>query len=224
MTCRHEVSALLHHLEVLFEIKLFRSVVWCFLCSAAKFCYFYDWLKKKKKEKSRLATTLAKLYAGSNFWAQCSWYTSVLDLTHHLHGLLRAYTANRLRRIVSTSALSWNVGGFIIIIIVYPLSARAVGTPQMISQPVSSIFLSSPLPSGTWRTPGLSIPWCCLPISSSVSLVFFPLSLCLARWFGPELMNGKHDHTTAVCVFLRSSGDLRVVRLPAGSWRGLPLW
>ena len=24
----------------------------------------------------------------------------------------------------------------------------------------------------------------------------------------PDLMNGKHDHTTAVCVFLRSSGDL----------------
>ena len=35
-----------------------------------------------------------------------------------------------------------------------------------------------------------------------------PLSLCLARWFWPDLMNGKHDHTTAVCVFLRSSGDL----------------
>ena len=34
---------------------------------------------------------------------------------------------------------------------------------------------------GTWRTPGLSIPWCCLPTSSSVCLVFFPLSLCLAR-------------------------------------------
>ena len=40
----------------------------------------------------------------------------------------------------------------------------------------------SPLPSGTWRTPGLSIPWCCLPTSSSVCLVFL-LSLCLAWWF-----------------------------------------
>ena len=53
----------------------------------------------------------------------------------------------------------------------------------MISQPVSSIFSCSPLPSGIWRTPGLSIPWCCLPTSSSVRLVFFPLLLCLARWF-----------------------------------------
>ena len=46
--------------------------------------------------------------------------------------------------------------------------------PQMISQTVSSIFPCSPLPSGTWRTPGLSIFWCCLPTSSSVCLVFFP--------------------------------------------------
>ena len=33
-----------------------------------------------------------------------------------------------------------------------------VGTPKMISQPVSSVFPCSPLPSGTWPTPGLSIP------------------------------------------------------------------
>ena len=41
----------------------------------------------------------------------------------------------------------------------------------MISQPVSSIFPCPPPPSGTWRTPGLSIPRCCLPTSSSVCLV-----------------------------------------------------
>ena len=65
----------------------------------------------------------------------------------------------------------------------------------MTSQPVlhfslSSIFLCScsPLPSGTWRTSGLSIPCCCLPTSSSVCLVFFPLSLCLARWFWHDLI------------------------------------
>ena len=45
----------------------------------------------------------------------------------------------------------------IIIIIIYPLIARVVGAPQMISQPVSSICPCSPLPPGTWRTPGLSI-------------------------------------------------------------------
>ena len=76
----------------------------------------------------------------------------------------------------------------------------------MVSQPVSSIFPCSPLPSGTWRTPGLSIPWCCLLTSSSACFVFFPLSLYLSRWFWPDRMNGRHDHTTAVCVSLRSSG------------------
>ena len=68
---------------------------------------------------------------------------------------------------------------------------------------------------------GLSIPWCCLSTSSSVCLDSFPLSLCLARWFWPVMMNGRHDHTTAVCVSLQWSGGLRVVRLPAGSWHGL---
>ena len=94
-----------------------------------------------------------------------------------------------------------------------PLTAWVVGAPQMIS-----------LPSGTWRTPELSIPWCCLPTSSSVCLVFFPLSLCLAKQFWPDLMNGRHVHTTAVCVSLRWSGGLPVVQLPAGSWHGLPRW
>ena len=74
-----------------------------------------------------------------------------------------------------------------------------------------------------WDLAGLSIPWCCLPTSSFVRLVFFPLSLCLARWFWQDLMNGKHDHTTAVCVSSWSS-DLRVVQFPAGSWHGLPRW
>ena len=99
----------------------------------------------------------------------------------------------------------------------YPLTAGVVGAPQMTSQPVPSSFLCSPLPWGTWRTPGLSILWCCLLASFSVCLVFFPFSLSPARWFWPDLMNGRHNHTTSVCVSLRCSG-LRVVRLPAGSW------
>ena len=101
-----------------------------------------------------------------------------------------------------------------IIIIINHLTARVVGAPQTILQPVFSIFPCSPLPSGTCRTPGLSIPWYCLSTSFFVRLVFFPLSLCLARWFWPDLMSGRHEHTTAVCVSLRSSGDLYVVQLP----------
>ena len=111
-----------------------------------------------------------------------------------------------------------------IIIIMNPLTTRVVWAPQMILQPVFSLFPCSPLPSRTWGTPGLSILWYCLPTSSFVRLVFFPLSLCLARWFWPDLMNGKHDHTTAVCLSFRSSGGLCVVQLPAGSWHGLPHW
>ena len=38
----------------------------------------------------------------------------------------------------------------IFIIIIYSLTARVVGAPQKISQPVSFIFPCSPLPSGTW--------------------------------------------------------------------------
>ena len=66
--------------------------------------------------------------------------------------------------------------------------------------------------------------WCCLPTSSCACLVFFLLSLCFARWFWADLMNERHDHTTAACVSLRWSGGLRVVQLPAGSWHGLPRW
>ena len=97
------------------------------------------------------------------------------------------------------------------ITIINSLTARVVGAPQIILKPVFSIFLCFPLPSWTCRTPGQSIPWCCLPTSSSVCLVFFHLSLCLARWFWPDLMNGRHDHATAVCVCLRWSGGLRVL-------------
>ena len=108
-----------------------------------------------------------------------------------------------------------------IIIIIYPLTGRVFGAPQIISQSVSSIFPCSPLPSVTWWTPGLSGPWWCLPTSSSVCLVFFRLSLSLTKWFWSDLVNGRHDHTTTVCVSLQWSRGLRVVRLPAGSWHGL---
>ena len=37
-----------------------------------------------------------------------------------------------------------------------------------------------------------------LPLSALSSSPF--TVLCLARWFWPDLMNGKHDHTTAVCL------------------------
>ena len=73
-------------------------------------------------------------------------------------------------------------------------------------------------------TPGMSIPCCCLPTSSSVCLVFFPLSLCLAGWFWPDLMNRRHVNTASVCISVQWSGGLHVVRLPAGSRPSHPCW
>ena len=73
----------------------------------------------------------------------------------------------------------------VIIIIIYPLTAMVFGAPQMISQSVSSIFPCSPLPSGTWRTPGLSIPWCCLPTSSACLLPPFTV-LCKTVLITPD--------------------------------------
>ena len=54
------------------------------------------------------------------------------------------------------------------------LTTRVVGAPMMILQPVSSIFPCSPLPSGTCRTPGLSIPYVFppLPLSALSSSLF----------------------------------------------------
>ena len=99
----------------------------------------------------------------------------------------------------------------------YPLATDVVGASQMTSQLVSSIFLCSPLPLGLGKLqacPFLDVVFPPL-FFFLVCNVFFPLSLCLARWFWPDLTNGRHVHTTSVCVILRWSGGLRVVRLPA---------
>ena len=56
------------------------------------------------------------------------------------------------------------------------------------------------------------------------ALSSFPFHCALARWFWPDLMNGRHVHTTAVCVSLWWSGGLSVVRLLAWSWHRLPRW
>ena len=71
------------------------------------------------------------------------------------------------------------------------------------SRPVHSQMLSSHL--------FLSLPCLLRPFT-------VPCSMVLA------MMNGKHDHTTAVCVSLRWSGGLREVKLLAGSWHRLPRW
>ena len=91
-----------------------------------------------------------------------------------------------------------------IIIIIYPSTMRVVWAPQVISQPLSSIFPCSPLSSGTLRTPGLSIPWCCLP-TSSLSGTFSPFHHALQDGFGQTWWTG--DMTIPLqFVSLRWSG------------------
>ena len=72
------------------------------------------------------------------------------------------------------------------------------------SRPVHSLILSSHF-------------YLCLPCLHPPFTV--PCKVVLAR---PD--EWEQDHTSAVCVSLRSSGDLHMVKLPAGSWHRLPRW
>ena len=83
----------------------------------------------------------------------------------------------------------------------------------MISQPVSSIFPCFPLTSVTWQTPGLSIPWCCLPTTFSDCFIFFPFHCAFQDGFGQTWWTGD---MTIPC------GMVRKVPLPAGSLHRLP--
>ena len=79
-----------------------------------------------------------------------------------------------------------------------------------------------PLPSGTFgELQACPLPDVVFPPLLLSALSSSPFHCALQNVFWPDLMNGRHDHTTAVCVSLRWSGGLRVVQLPAGSWHGL---
>ena len=58
-----------------------------------------------------------------------------------------------------------------------PLTSEVVGAPQMTLQQYLSTLPCLPLPSGNLQTPFPSIPWCYLPISSSVFLSFLLLAM-----------------------------------------------
>ena len=90
-------------------------------------------------------------------------------------------------------------------------TCRVVLAPQMILQPVSSIFPCSPCPLGLGKLQACTFPDVDFPLLPLSALSSSPLSLCLARWFWPDLMNRKHDHTTAVCVSLQWPGGVHVV-------------
>ena len=62
-----------------------------------------------------------------------------------------------------------------------PLTSEVIGAPQMTLQQYLSTLPCRPLPSGNFQTPFPSIPWCYLPISSSMFLSFLLLSLSPAE-------------------------------------------
>ena len=145
---------------------------------------------------------------------RCLWVFTIFCLCHFCLCLLCSAhylrTAGRLVPFVGCckrSRMGVGGGGLYVasfLTFTYSLTTGVAWAPQMTSLPVSSIFLRTPL-TAVWglanSRPVHSL--CSLSTSSSVCLVFFPLSLCLVRWFWPDLMNRKHVHTTLDCGSLR---------------------
>ena len=96
---------------------------------------------------------IIQMYCSPHAYQCLFFYTNILSSTcttcpHKIGNQFDCSTLQRNKRSAKSFASHLN----------YPLTARVVWAPQMISQPVSSISPCSPLPSGTWRTPGLSVP------------------------------------------------------------------
>ena len=66
-----------------------------------------------------------------------------------------------------------------------PLTSEVVGAPQMTLQQYLSTLPCLPLSLRNLQTPFPFVPWCYLPISSSVFISFLPLSLSLAELSSP---------------------------------------
>ena len=97
-----------------------------------------------------------------------------------------------------------------------PLTLEVVGAPQMTLQQYLSILPCLLLPSGNLQTPFPSIPWCYLPISSSVFLSFLLLSLSLAELSSPCQRILRCGHTIWVSVSLPWLGDHHALQLHSG--------
>ena len=111
----------------------------------------------------------------------------------------RAHTPSRVR--VTRCTYTWNVSSFILLTCPF-FPWESLVPHRWFSQPVSFICLCSPLPSRTWRNPGLSIHWCCLASSSSVCLVFFPFHCALKDSFGQTWWTGDMTiYYCSLCLF-----------------------
>ena len=97
-----------------------------------------------------------------------------------------------------------------------PLTLEVVGAPQMTLQQYLSILPCLLLPSGNLQIPFPSIPWCYLPISSSVFLSFLLLSLSLAELSSPCQRILRCGYTMWVSVSLPWLGDHHALQLHSG--------
>ena len=86
----------------------------------------------------------------------CWFHTGTLDLNPFHITLYILLVLSTDEQFSKKLCVKMPKGSFVIIIIINPLTARVAGAPQMILQPIFSIFPCSPLPSGTCQTPGLS--------------------------------------------------------------------
>ena len=87
---------------------------------------------------------------------------------------------------------------------------------QMTLQQYFSTLPCLPLPSGNLQTPLPSIPWCYLPISSSVFLSFLLLSLSLAELSSSCPRIFRCGHIIWVSVSLPWLGDQHALQLHSG--------
>ena len=87
-------------------------------------------------------------------------------------------------------------------LIIYPLTARVVGASDDFATSFLHFFLFS---TALWDSAN-SKPVHSLMLSSHLFLCLpsSPFRCALQfRWFLPDLMNRRHDHTTAVCISLQ---------------------
>ena len=105
----------------------------------------------------------------------------------------------------------------LIIIIINPLTVRVVGAPQMISQPVFSIFPVLHCPLGLAELQACPFPDGVFPPLPLSALSSSPFHCALQNGFGHTWWTGN---MTIPLHSLRSLGGLHVVQLPARSWHG----
>ena len=97
-----------------------------------------------------------------------------------------------------------------------PLTSEVVRAPQMTLQQYVSILPCLLQPLGNLQTPFPSIPWCYLPIFSSVFLSFLFLSLSPAELSSPCQRILRCGHTIWVSVSLPWLGDHHALQLHSG--------